>query len=226
MREPATLGFRINIAADDAVPRRVRHFSGYHPDQAGAVLKDCPCCTRQMFPALNLDFSDSSLASLNLWSLPFLNVLFCPSCGFYMKPYWLRYVDKEIEVLGGDRSSDEILQNVEAPDRIRSISLRQLTHDDDPSSEIVIRGYRSRSREEGVYHQIGGKPFRGRDEELDCPECGMAMQFAGVLDSDDLNVPLYEDEHSPVALIVGDGDCMNFYTCQRCHVIGLLWITN
>jgi len=141
-----------------------------------------------------------------------------------MKPYWLRYVDKEIEVIGGDRSSYEVLQNVENVDRIRAISLRPLTEDDDPSSDIVMTGYRSRSREEGVYHQIGGKPFRGHDQKLDCPDCGLAMQFAGILDSDDLNVPLYEDQHRPVALIIGDGDCINFYTCQRCRVVGLRWI--
>ena len=74
------------------------------------------------------------------------------------------------------------------------------------------------------HEQIGGKPIKGKDVELACVECGENMRFAGILDYDDLNVPLYEDEHRPVALIIGDSDCINFYTCLSCQVIGLKWI--
>lgn len=217
-------GFRINIGLEDTYPGVARHFSGYHPAQSGAIFQKCPCCCRQMFPALNLDFTDSPLSSLNLWPQRFLNILFCPSCGLYMKPYWICYKGEEIEIIGGDRSSDEILLEIEAPFCMREISLRELNPEEEPFSASMIRSYRNRTREEGVYHQIGGYPIRGQSTVLSCIKCAGNMRFAGILDYDDLNIPLYESGHRPVALIIGDGDCINFYTCSSCQVIGLKWI--
>ncbi|MBI1176393.1 hypothetical protein GC207_03025 [bacterium] len=206
------------------MPGKARHFSGYNANQPGSLLEHCPCCKNQMFPAVNLDFSDPKLAQLGIWPQRYLNLLFCPFCGFYMKPYWIKYRQDGVELIGGDCSSREVLQQIETPYSMRGISLRELNADESPSIDDVRIEYRKRIREEGVYHQVGGEAIRGQNTNFLCPECNQPMRFSGILDYDDLNIPLYENGHRPVALIVGDGDCMNWHTCFKCLVIGLQWI--
>jgi hypothetical protein len=217
-------GFRVIIAPENTTAGKQGHFSGYHEKQTGALYKECPCCKYQMFPALNLDFADSSLLPLGVWPQRYLNVLFCPFCGFYMKPYWIKYSAHGVDIVGGDCSSQKVIQKIEMPYSISTISFRELNDDERPSNPSVRRSYISRTREEGVYHQVRGEPIKGQNEQLTCPDCGTGMAFAGILDYDDLNVPLYESSHKPVALIIGDGDCINWYTCIRCLVVGLKWV--
>lgn len=216
--------YRITIEADDAEPRNVQHFSGYNSSQPGSLLKQCPCCKNQMFPAINLDFSDPKLVRLGIWPQRYLNLLFCPFCGFYMKPYWIKYHQNDVQIIGGDLSSDEIFQSIETPYCMRKITLREIGPSESPSISNVLAEYRNRTREDGVYHQVGGEPISGQKAKLLCPDCGDPMPFAGILDYDDLNMPLYESGHRPVALIIGDSDCINWHTCSKCLVVGLQWI--
>ncbi|MCB1053851.1 MAG: hypothetical protein KDC71_24825 [Acidobacteria bacterium] len=216
-------GYRISISAIDAHPG-VRHFSGSNSYQNGSVFISCPCCNYEMFPAINLDFSDPKLTTLDLWDPVYMNVLFCPFCGLYMSPYWICYGNDTIEIVGGDRSSVEIFQNIETPYLMREITLHEMGPEEDPRVCSKKNDYYMRSLGDGVYHQIGGFPIKGNANQLSCCKCLKNMAFAGILDYDDLNVPLYENDHIPVSLIIGDGDCLNFYTCKTCKVIGLSWV--
>jgi hypothetical protein len=50
------------------------------------------------------------------------------------------------------------------------------------------------------------------------------MQFGGIIDYDDRNVPLFETGRRPVALIIGDMDRLYWYVCGPCRVIGFDWV--
>jgi hypothetical protein len=218
-------GYRVEIEPADAKPGLLRHFAGYDVRQPGATFYKCPNCGNQMFPAINIDCSDQDIRSLEVWDAQYLNVLFCPFCAFYMKPYWIKYRQvKVVEIIGGDTSSNRILQNIETPYVTRAIGLRKLKTEDDPRSDAVHKAYRMRTKPPGVYHQVGGFPINRNDEPLKCPICSLDMRFAGILDYDDLNVPLHEDNHRPVSLIIGDQNSINYYTCRNCLVVGLKWI--
>lgn len=55
------------------------------------------------------------------------------------------------------------------------------------------------------------------------------MRFAGIVDYDDLNAPLYEKydngDQEPVALVIGDMDSLHYFTCPEGAVVGLKWKT-
>jgi hypothetical protein len=48
------------------------------------------------------------------------------------------------------------------------------------------------------------------------------MQFAGIVDYDDMHVPLYSN-NEPLALVIGDVDCLHLFTCQKCSMLGVKW---
>lgn len=101
-----------------------------------------------------------------------------------------------------------------------------LIAEDYPTTEELAVELSLRKRHDGVYHQLGGVPFRGGYDELPCCKCKCPMNFAGCVDYDDLNVPLYEGEQrEPIALIIGDRDCLNIFTCKDCACIGVKWNT-
>jgi hypothetical protein len=218
-------GFRVEIQPEDAGNLVLQYYSGFSDRQPGSVFAICPNCTNQMFPAINIDCHDLDVAVLDGWRQRYLNVLFCPFCDFYMKPYWIRF-DRGLvaDIRGGAASPGNILQNIETPYGIREIRLCELASEDSSNNNNALDMLRERKTPPGVYHQLGGLPIRGESLGILCPYCGEMMPFAGILDYDDLNVPLYEDGHRPVALIIGDFDSINFYICTKCSSLGFLWV--
>jgi hypothetical protein len=218
-------GFRIEIQAINNEQAVLQHFSGYSELQIGSVFHECPNCKNQMFPAINIDCLDRRLTSFVQWQERYINVLFCPFCDFYMKPYWLRFENgRVVDISGGKIGIRTVLQNIETPYRIREACLRELTPEERPTSDFIRNQYRRRAIPPGVYHQLGGLPITGDRLFSVCPYCDAKARFAGILDYDDLNIPLYENSHKPVALIIGDGNSMNFYICMKCTALGLEWV--
>lgn len=218
-------GFRVLIANSDFIGDQSEGYTGIG-NVEDAVECDCPNCTNTMYPAfnLNLNFPEVDLHSVIEWKESSLHILFCPFCALYMAPYWLRHKKDNIEIVGGYRDGGEIIQEIETPYACRQISLLPLADEDYPDDDSSLQNLLERRREPGVYHQLGGTPIKGQNEHLNCCDCGCEMKFIGVLDYDDLNVPLYEQGHSPVALIIGDYDALNLYSCIKCAVVGVKWV--
>jgi hypothetical protein len=57
-----------------------------------------------------------------------------------------------------------------------------------------------------------------RDPIDECQRCGGRVEFFGVIDYDDLNVPLYVEE-APRSLSIGDMRSLNVYLCRQCPTI-------
>jgi hypothetical protein len=139
-----------------------------------------------------------------------------------MEPYWVRFTRDGVAIEGGCREDPNVLQLIETPYESRPIELRTLAPDECPRTENQSNALRPQVPP-GVYHQLGGLPTHESREPMDCIDCSRAMMFGGVVDYDDTNVPLYEPVRRPVALIIGDGDCLHFFACRRCDVIGIRW---
>jgi len=205
-------GFRILISGETLVRQGAGIFA--HSCGGEVIVPEgkqpaCPNCGQLLFPVLKLDCLDPSVSALNLWRLPLLQVVVCPACALYMEPYWIDFRSGALEIKGGERDDGAPLQEIEVPYEERLVRLLPLGHDDGQAL--------------GVHHQLGGRPFKRSEQEMLCCECHQRMIFAGVVDNDDLNVPLYEPIRRPVSLIIGDGDCLNWYTCSTCQVIGVCW---
>ena len=211
-------GFRLIFAEDDFLASHSKRYTGMG-NIASSIKCNCPNCRNLMFPAFNFSFPDCDLHSIIKWKSPSLHVLFCPFCALYMAPYWIRHVEGGVEIVGGYMDGGEILQNIETPYACREISLVRLGEADYPLNEYAVKDLLERRREPSVYHQIGGMPIKGKDNKMACCDCAKVMGFIGVLDYDDLNVPLYEEDHSPVALIIGDYSSLNIYCCDQCSVL-------
>jgi hypothetical protein len=215
-------GYRIEIlSAEEESIEPPLHFSGGEMD--GAVKEVlCPNCTKPLFPVFRLSLADPRVADLGLWNQSSLQLLSCPFCGLYMEPYWVCF-HSTIEVIGGERDGGQLLNPyINLPYDQRRIRLVALRPSDFPSTEETCHAHRTRAKPPGVYHQIGGVPFRY--SKMACCKCKQPMIFAGIIDDDDLNVPLYEGNRQPVALVIGDNDRLYFFTCVKCHIIGLQWI--
>src|SRR5262249_2514927 len=63
-----------------------------------------------------------------------------------------------------------------------------------------------------------------RAASLVCCSCSEEMQFAGIVDYDDVSCPLYMEPHIPIALIIADCDYLYFFTCRSCKIVGFRWI--
>jgi hypothetical protein len=213
-------GVRIRICREEPEVDDLRHRAG---NDDGRPHASCPNCGRVMFHVFDLDLADPLVAGLHVWDRERLVVRVCPSCALYFEPYWV--VEGVVPVvIGGARDGGRILQDVRPPYPCRAIELRVLHDDDYPTTPERARALRSRLYDDGVYHQLGGVPVRGGFAQLECCTCARPMKFAGVVDYDDLNVPLYEDDdRRPVALVIGDGDCLDLFTCAECGVVGLSW---
>jgi hypothetical protein len=218
-----TRGYRVLIGNRDLEPAvDVPHSSGGAMAGASAAV-DCPNCGQPLFPVFKISNSDPAVRALGIWTLPVLQVLVCPACALYMEPYWILFSEDAVSIEGGERDGGKILQEIEAPYSSRMITLRQLGEEESPESDEVREALLSRKVAPGVYHQLCGLPFRRDEGPLSCCVCSKPMLFGGIVDSDDLNVPLYEPVKRPVALIIGDSDCLHFFTCAQCSVVGVRW---
>lgn len=214
------VGYRISIL-DSKKIQASNHISGVGPANKSS-LPLCPNCSRNLFPVFDLDCSDPKIIELQLWPDPRIIVFVCASCALYMRPYWIEY-DKNIRIIGGERDGGRILQDVAENYTARTIQLVKLDTIEFPTTEEYSKNLDLRKIGSGIYHQIGGLPFRGGYDEIECTNCHGPMKYAGCIDYDDLHVPLYENDGQPVALIIGDYDCLNWFTCCRCKTIGVKW---
>ena len=197
--------YRINITENDITCDTAHHYSGVGNISETPNIP-CPNCHKQLFPVFNLSFKDPLLSELNLWNLEKANILTCPSCALYMEPYFISYNKTNICVTGGHRDGGDIIQNIDTPYKARLIEL--ITPD---------------SLDDIPPHQIGGNPPRDTNP-LDCPNCSNTMGFFGIVAYDDLCVPLYENNGTPVSLIIGDNDCLIIHSCKSCNILGLTWL--
>jgi hypothetical protein len=211
------LGYRVNILPQG------ENDNGH---KSGGIIESaiCPNCTRHLFAAFKFNNNDPRIRKLKIWNDQVFPILVCPACALYMEPYWVIISgNNEIKIIGGERDGGEILQDIETPYEERCVSLTELLPSEYPTHDDVVESFVRRTLAPGVYHQLGGLPSVGGYVELDCCECGSLMKFAGIVDYDDQNIPLYENDHQPVALIIGDGDRLHIFTCIMCNVIGLKW---
>lgn len=215
-------GVRLEISPLNFYGNESLHYSGVGSIHNAPELK-CPNCSNRLFPAINLTFSDPLLRTIVDWKLNTLHILICPFCAFYMEPYWIKHEADSVEIFGGFRDGGLVLQNINLPYECREISYTPLEIEDYPENPSFKAALLKRERKPGVYHQLGGLALKDADCVVTCCSCASAMAFCGILDYDDLNVPLYEDVKSPVALIIGDYDSMNVYACVECSVIALKW---
>ncbi len=204
----ALQAFRINILPDDFLGEYAPMFSG-----SGRILNapraECPNCQLPMFPALNFESTDL-VDCRERFGCEFVSFLFCPSCAHHLAPYWVRL--RKMEVIGGLKDGGEVMVDVCRPYKARLIELREI---------FEIPTFLDRNADCGIYHQIGGAPIVGKSQIMECCDCGRPMKFAGILDSDDLNVPLYENAESPLSLMIADSNCLNVYACVSCAVLGM-----
>jgi hypothetical protein len=185
----------------------------------------CPNCSRAMFPIFDIDTKAVDLTLFKNWNSTRIIVFVCPSCFLYMEPYYIFQEDaKAPQIMGGFRDEGEVVNHIDFPYTFRSLRLRELVKGELADSQEQIGQYVSRHIENGIYHQLGGLPFKGVNSHLECCNCGTSMSFAGIVDYDDLTVPLYENNGEPVSLIIGDSDCLNIYICPECSILGLLWV--
>lgn len=213
------LGYRIAICSDDHTESKLpEHYTG------GTSTTPCPNCGQLFFPVFNIDCTSDICKKLDIWELQRFIAYVCPACALYMDPYWIQYDgDSVVDVIGGYREDASKIQNIETPYSVRSITLSEIDTEVYLSTEVNDL-YSNRKAENGVYHQLGGIPITQLPDSMICPRCSNVMDYAGIIDYDDLNVPLYEDNHRPVALIIGDLDSIYLYTCKQCSIIGYRWV--
>lgn len=202
------LPFRIHILPDDFHGTSAAAYSG-SGSVASAPDVACPNCNLAMFPALNFE-STELVNCQDYFGSDFASFLFCPSCAHHLSPYWIRL--RKMEVVGGFTDDGEVLVNVCRPYKARLVELREIN---------VGPTYLDRNAGTGIYHQIGGVPIIGKNQMMHCCDCNGPMEFAGLLDSDNLNVPLYENSESPLSLMIADDGCLNVYCCASCAVLGM-----
>jgi hypothetical protein len=209
-------GFRITIEDSYPSPSSTHRSGG-----TSRFNTLCPNCAGTMLPVFSLATSDPRVRELGLWSGDVIEVLVCPRCPFYFKPYWVHYTENQAVVLGGNCDGEPPFEDFE-PYEVRAISLRALEPWEPGGSAYV-----ERPRPRQVCHQLGGRPFSQspRALHLTCPLCRSRMQFSGVVDYDDHNVPLRSTTGIATALIIGDADCLHWFTCNSCHVVGFDWAT-
>lgn len=173
-------------------------------------LCDCPNCGGKMFPGWVVNTKNNLVQKYVDWPLNEIWALFCPRCAFYMEDYWIFFEESGdvIEIFGGERDGGIVLQDIDFPYQSRALNIVE-----NNDFEFFHR----------PRHQIGGVPFKDVDYRIMCPKCKSPMSFLGVLDYDDKNVPLYENGGHPVALIIGDYDCLNIYSCSPCRALGFHW---
>jgi hypothetical protein len=184
----------------------------------------CPNCDHPLFPVFKLSLRDDKIQDLGIWDDEYLQILVCAACPLYLEPYWVRFANRVIEVTGGLRDKDSLQAFIEYPFESRSIVLEKTEQCVQAITPETQHLYLRRLIPPGVYHQIGGLPIFGHSEPLECSHCKKPMKFAGIVDYDDLNVPLFEIGHVPVALIIGDSARLYFYTCRQCFVVGFQFI--
>jgi hypothetical protein len=225
--ENSSIAYRINILdLDDSnrLKSQTIHWSGCYLE--GAIKEViCPNCLKPVFPVFKLNLQDDRIKSLGLWDDDFLQILVCASCPFYLQPpYWVCFSSDAIEIVGGLRDKNAISAYIEHPFESRAITLETIQGLDYDLTPEAQEMFLQRSFPQGVYHQIGGLPLFGYSEPLECFSCKKPMMFAGMVDYDDLNVPLYETGHVPVALIIGDSDRLYFFTCRQCSIVGFQYV--
>jgi hypothetical protein len=198
-------GYRIRIGPDDYGGESAEHFCGCG-SVCDAVRVACPNCGRWLFPIFSLSFGDDRLAHLGIWSRPRATVVVCPACSLYMEPYFIHHSPR-LHVSGGERDGGEVLQDIDYPYACRLLTLHALP-DTDPG---VPR------------HQVGGPQPSATPARADCPGCSRPMSFFGIVDYDDLNVPLSENGGTPVALIIGDRDYLTLQSCLECAIMRVDW---
>lgn len=220
------VGYRIFIEGDvqdNPTNTAYQHSSGGEIE--GNYSKtNCPICSTQLFPIFKFDHLDQRVLALNLWDLPFLQVLVCPYCFFGYMPYWIWFQEKQIEVEYEDFDTSYLPPKDESGSEFSyetvSISLDLLQENDYPISNEIIKAFINRQREPGIYHQLGGVSPTGDSGQMKCNRCKLEMVFAGVIDSDTENVPIYQNEEM-IGFLIADCHKLYFYTCKPCHVIGV-----
>jgi hypothetical protein len=213
------LGYRIEAGATPKHPNDHLHSTG-GTLTGGFIDPTCSNCQSPLFPAFKLDMSDDRLAQLGIWNEPFLQILTCPNCCLYLKPYWLDFSTKLVLLHGG--YSDSAFLSADLPYPERSLRLRKLTESEYPLSYDVFDNLDLRARK----HQVGGFPVHLWFDEnhiLNCYKCDKKMVFAGIVDDDRGEFDLRENGQE-VCLSIADADSLYFYTCANCKVIGLHWM--
>jgi hypothetical protein len=176
------IGFRISILSFDVKTDGQGHFHHYSgtAEMSNGPVVSCPNCGRMMFDVFNMDMHDPRLARLNLWQEAVFRIPVCPSCEFYMKPYWVCFEKDGMIVKGGNQDGGELIQDIDLPYKSRGIDLIPLVTEDYPLRESDLTSFVTHRRPPGVYHQIGGVPYRNGYDCMTCYKCRSSMTFGGI----------------------------------------------
>jgi len=210
------IGYWALITQDTASPDASAYSGVLHTEQP---LCSCPSCKLPMFPVLNVARPIQGIAwRSELCVDGVLSLDVCPNCSHSLNNYY-------VTIAAGGRTAGVGFMDdggprwvIDMPFRCRQVDLQPIPasfwNDADEQEE-----YLTRQLLKGVYHQVGGQAVKPCRDPIDqCQRCGGSVEFFGVIDYDDLNVPLYEEEN-PRSLLIGDMRSLNVYLCRQCPTI-------
>lgn len=183
------------------------------------VLCQCPNCEQPMFPVFTIKRAIAGLPQDEIYDEHgFITIDVCPSCSHSLQNYYVKndgalrvayfgFIDK----LGPSNYIDQ-------PFESRSVKLTPVPlhfwGDDD-----FLTKYFDRKLLAGVLHQLGGKKMKKERVPLEkCLCCGDKLTFFATVDYDDLNIPIYENQEAR-ALIIGDMQSLNVFSCESCNAL-------
>lgn len=178
----------------------------------------CPNCNAAMFPVLSFQKKTVPVAPQNddfFDKGGWMTLDVCPHCPHWLSNYVVHYRQGRRSASGGYRTGTGRDNLIDMPFQSRSVRLQMIDQrlwaTGDEREDYYHRRYL-----EGVYHQLGGERLRADQEPCQsCENCNSALLFFGVIDNDDLNVPLYAGGE-PHSLIIGDMKSLNMYVCEAC----------
>lgn len=211
------MGFFLEIESDCAAPS-ARIFSGARA-LADPPLCQCPGCGESMFPVFSMHRSilvGNVLPGVDARGYVTLDV--CASCGHFLENYFTSVIDGVRIARGGDIADDGPFNHLDTPFVSRAVRLMPECDEQWESPEFIA-AYDEKKLLSGVLHQLGGKKMKRERVPIDnCLCCGGSVRFFGMIDSDDLNISLYEGSE-PLSLMIADMKSLNVLVCTKCAAL-------
>jgi hypothetical protein len=210
-----TGGSWLHISSDEA-RSSVPVFSGVRSDGIPTKLCVCPSCSGPMFPVFTFDVKWlAAFLKRKCGHGDWLTLDVCPQCSHCLQNYAV-VTDSAARVAhGGFVDSGGPALTIDTPFKSRHVELEPIA-EAFWNDVVAQEKYHDRKLGGGVYHQLGGRQLRQNCRPLQtCLRCAGSVWYFGCIDSDSLNVPLYE-RGQPAALELGDLRCMNVFMCDAC----------
>lgn len=212
------LSYFLEVSERDAEPGAA-FFAGQIQADEWPALCVCPNCATPMFPVFSIHKTVEGMPALDIYDeRGYLTLDVCAACTHWLKNYFTRIVEGSREAFLGDRDHGGAVNFLDRPYQGRAVTLVPVAAEQ-WSSEQFREDYDRRDLLDGVVHQLGGVRMNDERHALcGCLSCQQALTFFGTIDSDDLNMPLYENGE-PIALAIGDAARLNVYICASCSAV-------